>query len=313
MRSRSLLLFGPGRLQWVENAIPILGEDEILVRTEYGSISMGTELPQYRGDDQTGLERAYPRMTGYESLGIVIDRGANVQDPAVGQRVVGFWGHRTYAVVNSRKVIPIPVGVDDSLALLTILSCDAAKGALKADPKPSDRILITGAGTMGLMALHFLKHKIGTQQVVVSEPNSERREIARLIGADAVFAPDELESVASGYDLGLECSGRDAAFVLLQTASRHEGTIIALSDGNVERQTLTPDFHRKELRVVGSSDGYDYQAHARWFFTAVREDAGNLDRLFQLRVHARDLAHCFEQLALGKINPIKVLIAYHGQ
>lgn len=310
MHSRSLLLFGPRRLQWVENALPTLGEDEILVRTTYGAISMGTELPPYRGDDQTGLVQAYPRMTGYESLGIVIDRGANVQDPAVGQRVVGFWGHRTHVVVNSRKVIPIPVGVDDSLALLTILSCDAAKGVLKADPEPSDSILITGAGTMGLMALHFLKHKIGAQQVVVSEPDSERREIARLIGADAVFAPDELESVVSGHDLGLECSGRDAAFALLQKASRHDGTIIVLSDGNVERLTLTPDFHRKELRVVGSSDGYDYQAHARWFFAAVRKDAGSLNLLFQLRISAGDLPACFEEIASGMIKPIKVLVSY---
>lgn len=41
--------------------------------------------------------------------------------------------------------------------------------------------------------------------------------------------------------------------------------ICILSDGNLEELTLTADFYEKELRIIGSSDGYNYQQHADWF------------------------------------------------
>lgn len=44
--------------------------------TTAGAVSIGTELPQYTGAERVIVPRAYPRMTGYESVGTVIERVA---------------------------------------------------------------------------------------------------------------------------------------------------------------------------------------------------------------------------------------------
>lgn len=74
-------------------------------------------------------------MTGYESVGRVIRRGAAVRHVAI-QRVVAFYGHRTAALVSADKVIPIPDAISDALALLLILGCDTAKGIGKVPIDP---------------------------------------------------------------------------------------------------------------------------------------------------------------------------------
>ena len=53
--------------------------------------------------------------------------------------------------------------------------------------------------------------------------------------------------------------------ILLQKALKTNGKICILSDGNIEELTLTANFYQKELQIIGSSDGYDYQKHADWF------------------------------------------------
>ena len=91
---------------------------------------------------------------------------------------------------------------------------------------------------------------------------------------------------------------------------QHEGRICILADGNVESLVVTPAFHEKELCVVGSSDGWDYQEHAKWYFQFVQEQAHDLELIFDYVITQYDLAATFEQLALGTISPLKVLMRY---
>jgi len=112
------------------------------------------------------------------------------------------------------------------------------------------------------------------------------------------------------YDAGFECSSRNAAFKLMQNNMRLEGRVCILADGNLEPLVLAPAFHEKELRVVGSSDGWDYQEHARWYFDVVRGHAYNLEQIFNYHTTADGLAATFEQLATGAITPTKVLVQY---
>ena len=73
---------------------------------------------------------------------------------------------------------------------------------------------------------------------------------------------------------------------------------------------LAPTFHEKELRVVGSSDGWDYQEHARWYFDVVRGHSYNLEQIFNYHTTVGELAATFEGLATGAIIPTKVLVRY---
>ena len=65
----------------------------------------------------------------------------------------------------------MPSYIEPKDALLSILSCDAAKGILKLNPRQNEKILITGMGVIGLLACYFLKYYVGVKHVDVVEPN----------------------------------------------------------------------------------------------------------------------------------------------
>jgi alcohol dehydrogenase len=304
---RSLLLKAPRRLEWTSEGLPPLSSGEVLVRTDAGSISVGSELPLYRGDARSVSPVRYPLMTGYENVGTVVGCGEGVAGLRPGQRVFASYGHRTHGVLSEEKVVEVPEDVSDGLALLAILSCDVAKGVRKVAPSSEEPVLVTGAGAIGLLTVFVLgAYEISSVDVI--EPLAERRTLAERLGARSVHEPEA--SLPDGYAAAFECSGRDDGFSLLQRKLGNGGRLCVLSDGNLEPLVLCPEFHHKELAVVGSSDGWDYREHARWFFDVVRGAETGLEEIFDLRVDAEDLPRTFENLANGPVRPIKVMVNY---
>lgn len=307
--ARSLLLTAPQHLEWVSAELPPLGAYDVLVQTRTGAISIGSELPHYRGTVRGSRPVAYPCMTGYESVGTVLACGSAVQRIRPGDRVIAFYGHRTHAIVPEAKAIVVPDDISDALAMLTILSCDAAKGVRKVAPQPEEAVLVTGAGTMGLLTLFILK-AYGVASVDVVEPRVERHTLAYKLGASHVFQPQDVLAASGSYVPGFECSSRNTAFTLLQQKMQRDGRICITSDGNIEPLVLAPAFHEKELQLVGSSDGWNYFEHATWYFQEVRQHPTYLEELFEVRVPVGELIATFAQLATGAIQPVKVLVDY---
>jgi len=309
LKARSLLLASPGHLQWMAEVLPTLDAHDVLVQTRTGAISIGSELPLYCGTSRTSRPLRYPRMTGYESVGLVLACGSHVQTVHAGDRIVSFYGHRTHAVVPEAKVIVVPDGISDPLAILVILTCDAAKGVRKLAPLPEETVLITGAGTMGLLTLFILK-AYGCANVDIIEPIQERHALAFRLGARTVFFPQDLPSTSETYSVAFECSSRNEACALLQNHMQHDGRICITADGNLEPLMLTPTFHERELRIVGSSDGWDYQKHAAWYFQEIQQHSPQLEQLFEEEIAQSELISLFEQLARSRSLPVKVLVHY---
>lgn len=287
---------------YLTRELPSLGIHDVHVRTLAGAISIGAELPQWLEQDMTITDYHYPLETGYESYGEVIAIGDAVQIVKPGDRVISFYGHRDQAIVPDSKIIPVPSHISAREALLLILSCDAAKGVRKLTLTPDSRVLVAGMGTIGLLAVHYLRNYFNVRQIDVIEPLASRAELARQLGAD-IATPD-----SDVYDVAIECSGRQAAFAELQSAIRPQGTICVLSDGNRESLTLTPAFHAKELQIVASSDGWDYRKHADWLFTDERHTT--LPDLFEQETTFSNLANCFASLMQSTQLPIKVFVDY---
>lgn len=84
-------------------------------------------------------------------------------------------------------------------------------------PRLGDRVLVLGAGRIGLFALQ-LAHIAGAGEVFVLEPSTARRTLAESLGATKVMPPGaEADSWIRertrglGVDLVYECSGSQAA------------------------------------------------------------------------------------------------------
>ncbi|HDR8184138.1 TPA: zinc-binding dehydrogenase [Bacillus thuringiensis] len=307
MEQYKLILEGPKQFKWGKREIKSIQHDEIIVKTIAGAISIGAELPQYNGSDVTETNPFYPRKTGYESYGEVIQVGNKVTKLKVGDKVVSFYGHETVGVVKEDKVIRVPSYIKPKVALLSILSCDAAKGILKLNPRQDEKVLITGMGVIGLLACYFLKYYVGVKHVDVVEPNKNRRDFAMKFGVKNIY--DSEEQIIETYNYGFECSATNSGFHTLQKVLKTNGQICILSDGNIEELTLIADFYQKELQIIGSSDGYDYQKHADWFFNQ-KEQTPWIEEIFQHEIQYRGLIQCFEELSEGIIIPLKVFVTY---
>lgn len=287
---------------YLTRELPALGSHDVQIRTLAGAVSIGAELPQWLEQDMTITDYHYPLETGYESYGEVMAVGDAVQIVKPCDRVISFYGHRDQAIVPDSKIIPVPSHISAREALLLILSCDAAKGVRKLTLTPDSRVLVTGMGTIGLLAVHYLRYYFNVRQIDVIEPLASRAEFARQLGADVVTSDSD------AYDIAIECSGRQAAFADLQSAVRPHGTICVLSDGNREALTLTPAFHAKELQIVASSDGWNYRKHADWFFADER--LATLPDLFEQETTFSNLANCFTSLMQSTQLPLKVFVDY---
>lgn len=306
MIQRSLQLMGKRNMAWQKSEMPALGTDEVLIKTIATAISIGAELPQYEQSDAADPFPVYPRKVGYESYGEVVAIGSSVRAFKIGDKVIAFYGQKNFGIVKAENACPVPEHIDSRTALLAILSCDAAKGVRKLNPKKQARVMVTGMGPMGLLAVHYLKNFFKVQHVDVIEPDRSRWNMAKTFGVNAIYSPADYPEDL--YDFGIECSATNEGFACLQQAVKSRGEICVLSDGNKETLALQPEFFEKELRIVGSSDGWDYREHAQWFYGAA-ESTPYVKDIFQHAIDHTEIGQCFEALANGEISPIKVFVS----
>ncbi|WP_416144332.1 zinc-dependent alcohol dehydrogenase [Planococcus koreensis] len=293
-------------MAWQESEMPALGTDEVLIKTIATAISIGAELPQYEQSDAADPFPVYPRKVGYESYGEVVAIGSSVRMFKTGDKVIAFYGQKNFGIMKAENAYPVPEHIDSRTALLAILSCDAAKGVRKLNPKKQARVMVTGMGTMGWLAVHYLKNFFKVQHVDVIEPDRNRWNMAKTFGVNAIYSPADYPEDL--YDFGIECSATNEGFACLQQAVKSHGEICVLSDGNKETLALQPEFFEKELRIVGSSDGWDYREHTQWFYGAT-ESTPYVKDIFQHEIDHTEIGQCFEALANGEISPIKVFVS----
>ena len=99
-----------------------------------------------------------------------------------------------------------------------------------------DRVLVTGAGPVGLLTVSVLLAR-GVTDITVSEPSAPRRARATAVGATAVMAPDEFPTPRLGrpvdepFDVVFECSGHGAAAESALDQLDFAGTLVFVGTG----------------------------------------------------------------------------------
>lgn len=302
MNRKSLFLVAPKSLKWVDVALDNLLEDDLLVKTTSTAISIGTELSVYRNCQKNSNPLDFPIAMGYESVGLVEAIGENVKTFKKGDRILAFYGHKEYCVINQKSIVKIPPEVSEEEALLSILSCDVSRGIQKIAPKQNDSVIIVGGGAMGALTLNaMIWQEIETIDVIESDKN--KHTMHTYLGANSVRTRPE----GKDYAIGFFCCDSPAAFYEQQRVMKNGGKICVLSDGNKEYLSLSPYFHEKELIIYGSSDGKNYEEYSAFFF---EKNLKNLVGLFDFKIKMSDLIDTFKRLDQGEIAPFKILVQY---
>ncbi|MGH7338801.1 MAG: zinc-dependent alcohol dehydrogenase, partial [Myxococcota bacterium] len=100
----------------------------------------------------------------------------------------GGWG--TVLVAHTSQLHAVPDELTDEAAVLIEPLACAVHAVLRAEVEPGSTVLVTGAGTMGLLVIAALRSLTeGVRIVAVAKHPRQRAEAARL-GADDVVTPD---------------------------------------------------------------------------------------------------------------------------
>lgn len=214
---RTVLRFEqPGRLdrfQWVsdERPLPGPGEVEIAVAAtglNFRDILVGMGMLD---DDLLGAGLTGASL-GFECSGIVTGVGMGVNSLAPGDRVAGFAkdAFTSHLVASAWHFFKLPDGIALDAAASIPVAFTTAWFALveRARLTAGDTVLIHGgAGGVGLAAIQIAKLVGAT--VIATAGSPDKREIARLAGADAVFDSrserfvDDIRAAFGGVDVVL--------------------------------------------------------------------------------------------------------------
>lgn len=272
---------GQVRVETVEKPVP--GPGEALIRLMYGGIC-GSDLGTFRG---TFLYTAYPRIPGHEFSAEVVEVGPNDQGIKPGMIVTAnpyYNCGQCYSCrrgfVNSctsnqtlgaqregafREYFTVPVerlydgrGLDAQSLALVEPFCISYHAAKRAKIQPGDRVLVVGAGPIGMFAM-LSALKFGAE-VTMSDVSKMRLEMALTLGAknmihvqteDFNTRVQELTG-GDGFDVCIECVGYPETFQNCIDAAAFRGRVVLVGIGKKNLDFQFSRIQTKELDIFGS-------------------------------------------------------------
>ncbi|MCB8945448.1 MAG: alcohol dehydrogenase catalytic domain-containing protein [Ardenticatenaceae bacterium] len=208
-----------------ETDMPIIGDDEVLLRTLACGVCTG-DLFVYKNRE---VLAANPLRLGHEGSGVVAQTGRAVTGFQVGEVVTSLGGraYADYFVAKASQLVKLPPEVDPLYALGEAVAC-CVHAANRFGTRHGDRVAVLGCGFMGLICLQLVKQQ-GAGFLCAFDPIAERREMARRLGADVVYDPNEVDAKTLGnfevvieaagvqgvVDLGTELVGQHGRFILV--------------------------------------------------------------------------------------------------
>ena len=297
---------GDFRIDTVE--VPVPKADEVLIKVHRTGIC-GTDLHIVSGNFPAPN---LPLTLGHEFSGTIVQLGGQGSSLNIGDKVVVdiniACGRCTFCRLGSKLFCPSvrQLGVHDAGALAEFvvapiqnvyvlpdsISLDAAAyveplacaihGQDRIGIRAGETVLIIGGGPMGLAHIVLAKLQ-GAAKIIVSEPDSHRRQIAVKLGADIAIDPInenfrdllKLNTNNIGPDVVIEAVGSIPTYEDSVAVVRRGGRILAYGAApqDASMQLRPFDVYAKELTIVGSYAGtYDTWPRAINLIAAERFD-----------------------------------------
>jgi len=279
---RASVLVKRGTLVVEERPVPAVDADQVLVKVASVGVC-GSDVHFYKEGSLGSWVLDKPLVLGHESGGTIVAVGSSVDPARVGQRVsiepqrptptsretlIGRYnldpGMEFYAIPNvdgafaeyvtiqSHFAHLVPDSVSDDAAALMEPLCVAIATARKAGLTVGSRVLITGAGPIGIVTAQ-VAIAYGASEVIVTDIDAERRAVAATFGATRVIDPitENVGELGLAVDAFVEASGAVAAVTSGIRAVRPGGTVVLVGMGAQEIPLPIPVIQSNELIVTG--------------------------------------------------------------
>lgn len=312
---------------------PTVGPNDVLIRVKRSAIC-GTDMHIYNWDAWAQKTIPVPMHVGHEYCGVIVEVGSEVTGFAPGDRVSGE-GHITcgycrncragrrhlcrntvgvgvnrpgcfaeYLVIPAFNAFKLTDAIDDEIASILDPLGNAVHTALAFDVVGED-VLITGAGPIGIMAVAIVRF-IGARNVVITDVNDYRLELARKMGATLALnvTRDSLDNamkqlgMREGFDVGLEMSGNASALRDMLRTLHHGGSVAMLGIPSTEVAIDWNDVILKGLTIKGI---YGRQMFETWYKMAALLQSGLKVRpVITHRFPYTDYQRAFEIMGKGQ-------------
>ena len=229
------------------------GPDETLVRTLASGISRGTEATVFAGrvpPSQYAAMRAplmagdfpFPVKYGYAAVGVTPDDA----------RVFVLHPHQDCFIAPAAMCVPVPDRVPTHRAVLAANMETALNIVWDAAALPGERIMVIGAGVVGLLTAALLARIPATRVTVVDIDASRAAHAARF---GCMFA--EPDGAPAGQELLVHTSASEAGLRLALDRAAFEARIVEASwfADRLPSLPLGEAFHPKRLRLLSSQVG----------------------------------------------------------
>lgn len=283
--TRTAVLLEPGRIQVQQRPLPRPAADEVLIQVTSVGVC-GSDTHYYTHGRIGSYAVTAPLVLGHESAGVIVGVGADVDPARMGQRVSIEPGvpcrqceqclsgrynlcpdmvfHATPPVDGSLSEViahhhafahPVPEEVgDDAAAMVEPLSV-ALWSCRKAGIGPGDRVLVTGAGPVGLLCAQVAR-VAGAAEIVVADVNPHRLATAAAHGAtETVDAREvsfgDLYASRPAPHVLLECSGHPGSTLSGIRSLAPAGRAVLVGMGGDTLEVPLSLVQERELLVTG--------------------------------------------------------------
>lgn len=277
----------PFEMKVMQKQMPVPKADEALLKVLYCGIC-GADVASFTGNQPF---TTYPRIPGHEFSAQIVSIPKNEKGLKKGDIVTCnpyFNCGKCYScergIVNActenqtmgvqrdgsfQEYITMPVEriIDGkgltAKALALIEPFSISNHALsRAAVRQGDRLLIMGAGPIGLFAL--LKAKAMGARVAIADMLRSRLELAAEYGADLIVDVKEQDlngvcrafTNGNGFDVCVEACGAPEAFLSCIDNAAHGANIILIGNGKRETTFLHSLILKKELNIFGSRNAF---------------------------------------------------------
>lgn len=247
MISKTAVLVEKKKAKLVERELPPLKNNEVLIKVEKCNLCT-TDYQQWQGLRE---HQGYPMAGGHENTGIIVDKGNEVLELEIGDRIsiaydycgqcdncrlgktyecdnvdfsgqtddgyYGYFGLAQYQTVDAKKAIKIDSSIPAEEACFLEPLGTVVHGIKKLNIKPDTVIAVVGAGTMGL--LNALTARAYGARVIISEISEKKINNARKLGFEVVNSnkEDPIEKIfeltnSKGVDSVIAAVGISSAY-----------------------------------------------------------------------------------------------------
>lgn len=327
----------PGKVDFLTRTIDEIKEHQAVVKIASSAIC-GSDLHIFKGKHPSA---PLPVTIGHELAGEVVAIGSEVSKVKIGDRVTvepvitcgkcnacrtGNYGYcenisftyrrgngamADYIIVEEPYLYKLPEHLSyNAGALIEPLSV-AVHAVRRADIKLGEKVLVIGAGAIGLLIAALCK-KSGAAEVAIVDFSQKRLNMALELGATIAINPSEQDVYNAvskitngiGMDKSFECVGLEATFNQAIMSLRKNG--LATIVGIFENPNITipaTRFITHEIKVQGSQ-GYC------WDFPIALEMSKQIDleRLVTHTFKLQDLQQALETCLDKDSGALKVII-----